>query len=231
MTRLYPGDVYATTPAWVAANAAYSDNLWDDPVTIVGAALQVSDDDDATYADIFHDHSAYPTPLLAPSVTADFPATTADVTSTVTCSIRAQWLDPDPDGNYQMYVWLFDRTDSSFTAFSPNYGLHDPGFGPLLGHDYSDGAIFTATESMYLESTFWDALAAGNVSAIAFINSGIATVNGRVFELWLNIEAAVVTGRRPHTRIHPRDDNRGPSPRIFPPPQSQQTIGRISGYL
>lgn len=39
-----------------------------------------------------------------------------------------------------------------------------------------------------------------------------------------------VVTRRPHARIFPRDDNRGPSPRIFPPPSSRQTPGRLTGY-
>ena len=233
MTRLSPGDVLTTIPAW-ASSIGYAP--WVPPLAIVGASAQLSDDDDATYADIDYDNTAYPTPDDSPAaIVVDFPAATIPAGSVVTASLRAQWLDPvGVDGTtVQLYVYLLDRTTMDYLmTFNGNFALVELGTGGFRGHDFTDGEVATVTLPWDIDGTlFIDAFAAGNASAVIFNNTGdprVATI--RVFEFWFDV-AGAVTGRRPHTRIHPRDDNRGPSPRIFPPPQSQQTIGRISGYL
>lgn len=116
------------------------------------------------------------------------------------------------------------------TLTDTSYGLHEEGFDSYAPYYPSQA------DQLINSWGLWPELAAtllAGTSSVVFDTDGsldpaeVVRITKLEMRVWY---AVAVVSRRPHCRIFPRDDNRGPSRRIYPPPVSAQTPGRLTGY-
>lgn len=192
---------------------------------------------------------------VAPMVVGDPPQWADGSDSTWGVSYRAAagefgwtWAPVDvfggsPDGVTAVGITVRALYDCSGTADTTSVEVRTPGGGNGIGGSFAipnDAAIhdlsYTFTDADY--AIYAGAGGANSPAAMAAILASgnglidfIPDPTGSLTTLTVYECAVVVTSaRKPHCRTFPRDDRRGPSPRIHPPPRAAQTPGRITGY-
>lgn len=190
---------------------------------IVGDPPQWADGSDATYGLSYRDPSVG---LGWVAANCDLLSSTGGVTAIgVTLRMKYDVGGGTPAGPLQVEI---RRTSiGSLLIFADLTDFPDDG----AIHDYA----YMFTDADYAAAGIVAHSVAGLAAELAANTGALDLLPGFVSgvrPVCTVYEAAIVVtyGRRPFTRLYPRDDRYGPSARIYPPPRSQQTAGRITGY-
>lgn len=200
---LLPGEV-VDAGSWL-----FSGGTGTTPPTIVGDPPQWADGSDSTYATVA------PADPLQEAAGAYLTPLTVDPSKVTAVGFTLRYVGGG--GGTAAGVFYADPAFSDIAAVVPSAGSVTDWAYTFTDSDYASFGISLETLASYLTTSGARCIVSG---------TGISP-SLTVYEM-----AVVVTygGRPPSCRLYPRDDRYGPSPRIYPPPRSQQTAGRITGY-
>lgn len=222
-------------PTWFPTQPGYEFPITASAPTVVGSSPQWGDADDTTYAELetyrLGAYSTFDNAISSQVAAAVLPSLTTGTITGVSHTARVS----DPSVALSPFgLQLCDTAGVNLTS----YGWGTTYAGATPENQTSSWPSFNLGSDLSALAT---SLVAGTCAVVAWgIPPNESEPFGgdlrwrhafpRMYEIAITITWTVIVPRRPYVRTFPRSDRYGPSRRIFPPPETAQTRGRITGH-